>query len=40
MTKMGCFSDIITIKNGKIIKETDYLDQVAFLKQAGFFDQH
>jgi steroid delta-isomerase-like uncharacterized protein len=31
---------IFTIKNGKIIKETDYFDQVAFLKQAGFFDQH
>jgi steroid delta-isomerase-like uncharacterized protein len=31
---------IFTIKNGKIIKETDYFDQVAFLKQVGFFDQH
>ncbi len=31
---------IFTIKNGKIAKETDYFDQVAFLKQVGFFDQH
>lgn len=30
---------IFTIKNDKIIKETDYFDQVAFLKQVGFFDQ-
>ncbi len=30
---------IFTIKNGKIIKETDYFDQVAFLRQVGFFDQ-
>jgi steroid delta-isomerase-like uncharacterized protein len=31
---------IFTVKNGKIIKETDYFDQVAFLRQVGFFDQH
>ena len=31
---------VFTIENGKIIKETDYFDQVAFLRQAGFFDQH
>jgi steroid delta-isomerase-like uncharacterized protein len=31
---------IFTIKNNKIIKETDYFDQVAFLRQVGFFDQH
>ena len=30
---------VFTIKNNKIIKESDYFDQVAFLKQAGFFDQ-
>jgi len=30
---------VFTIKNGKIIKESDYFDQVAFLKQVGFFDQ-
>lgn len=30
---------ILTLKNGKIIKETDYFDQVAFLRQVGFFDQ-
>ena len=30
---------IYTIKNGKIIKETDYFDQLAFLRQVGFFDQ-
>ncbi|HEY2581620.1 MAG TPA: nuclear transport factor 2 family protein [Mucilaginibacter sp.] len=30
---------IFTIKNNKIIKETDYFDQVAFLRQVGFFDQ-
>jgi steroid delta-isomerase-like uncharacterized protein len=31
---------VFTIKNNKIIKETDYFDQVAFLRQVGFFDQH
>ena len=30
---------IFTIKNDKIIKESDYFDQVAFLKQVGFFEQ-
>ena len=30
---------VLTIKNGKIVKETDYFDQVAFLRQVGFFDQ-
>ena len=30
---------VFVIKNGKIIKETDYFDQVAFLRQVGFFDQ-
>lgn len=31
---------IFMIKNNKIVKETDYFDQVAFLRQVGFFDQH
>jgi steroid delta-isomerase-like uncharacterized protein len=31
---------VFVIKNNKIIKETDYFDQVAFLRQVGFFDQH
>lgn len=30
---------IFTVSNGKIVKESDYFDQVAFLKQVGFFDQ-
>lgn len=30
---------IYSIKNDKIIKETDYFDQVAFLRQVGFFEQ-
>lgn len=30
---------IFATKNGKIVKETDYFDQVAFLRQVGFFDQ-
>ena len=30
---------IFTIKNDKIVKESDYFDQVAFLRQVGFFDQ-
>jgi steroid delta-isomerase-like uncharacterized protein len=33
------YCTIFTVKNGKIIKETDYFDQVAFLRQVGFFDQ-
>ncbi|WP_295667991.1 nuclear transport factor 2 family protein [uncultured Mucilaginibacter sp.] len=31
---------VFTIKGNKIIKETDYFNQVAFLRQVGFFDQH
>jgi steroid delta-isomerase-like uncharacterized protein len=31
---------IFTIKDGKIAYETDYFDQVAFLRQVGFFDPH
>jgi steroid delta-isomerase-like uncharacterized protein len=31
---------VFTLKNGKIIREADYFDQVAFLRQVGFFDQH
>jgi len=30
---------ILTISKNKITKETDYFDQVAFLRQVGFFDQ-
>jgi steroid delta-isomerase-like uncharacterized protein len=30
---------IFTIANGKITLEKDYFDQVAFLRQVGFFDQ-
>ena len=30
---------VLTLSNGKITKETDYFDQVAFLRQVGFFDQ-
>jgi len=30
---------IFVIKNNKIIKETNYFDQVAYLRQVGFFDQ-
>jgi steroid delta-isomerase-like uncharacterized protein len=33
----GC--TILEIKEGKIIKEASYFDQVAFLRQVGFFDQ-
>ncbi|GAC1308706.1 MAG: hypothetical protein NVSMB24_22850 [Mucilaginibacter sp.] len=33
------YCTVFTIKNGKIGRETDYFDQVAFLKQVGFFDQ-
>jgi steroid delta-isomerase-like uncharacterized protein len=29
---------IFVIKNNKIIKETNYFDQVAYLRQVGFFD--
>jgi len=31
---------IFVIKNNKIIKETNYFDQVAYLRQVGFFDKH
>ena len=31
---------IFVIKNNRIVKETNYFDQVAFLRQVGFFDQH
>lgn len=31
---------IFVVKGNKIVKETDYFDQVAFLRQVGFFDQH
>lgn len=31
---------ILTVKRGKITNERDYFDQVAFLRQVGFFDQH
>jgi steroid delta-isomerase-like uncharacterized protein len=31
---------IFETKNNKIIRETDYFDQLAFLRQVGFFDQH
>ncbi len=31
---------IFILKDNKIVKETDYFDQVAFLRQVGFFDQH
>jgi steroid delta-isomerase-like uncharacterized protein len=30
---------VFIVKDDKIIKETDYFDQVAFLRQVGFFDQ-
>jgi steroid delta-isomerase-like uncharacterized protein len=31
---------IFSVKDTKIVGETDYFDQVAFLRQVGFFDQH
>jgi len=31
---------VFQIKNNKITRETDYFDQLAFLRQVGFFDQH
>ena len=37
-TLQGCV--IFVIKNNKIVKETNYFDQVSFLRQVGFFDQH
>lgn len=37
-TLLGCA--IFVLKDNKIIKETDYFDQAAFLRHAGFFDQN
>lgn len=37
-TLQGCA--IFILKDNKIIKETNYFDQVSFLKQVGFFDQN
>jgi steroid delta-isomerase-like uncharacterized protein len=31
---------VLDIRNNKIVHETSYFDQVAFLRQVGFFDQH
>jgi hypothetical protein len=31
---------IFVLKDNKIVKETDYFDHVAFLRQVGFFDQN
>ncbi|HZX59415.1 MAG TPA: nuclear transport factor 2 family protein [Mucilaginibacter sp.] len=31
---------IFILRDNKIAKETDYFDQVAFLRQVGFFDQN
>ncbi len=33
----GCV--IFTVKNDKIVKEINYFDQVAFLRQVGYFEQ-
>ncbi len=33
------YCTIFIISNGKIKKQVDYFDQVAFLRQVGFFDQ-
>ncbi|MBS1531361.1 MAG: nuclear transport factor 2 family protein [Bacteroidetes bacterium] len=37
-TTQGCA--VFVLKDNKIVKETDYFDQVAFLRQVGFFDQN
>ena len=37
-TTQGCV--IFVLKDNKIVKETNYFDQVAFLRQVGFFDQN
>jgi len=37
-TLQGCA--VFILKDNKIVKETDYFDQVAFLRQVGFFDQN
>jgi steroid delta-isomerase-like uncharacterized protein len=34
----GCA--VFILKDNKIVKETNYFDQVAFLRQVGFFDQN
>lgn len=31
---------VLEVRNGKIIADVSYFDQVAFLRQVGFFDQH
>jgi len=31
---------VLEIRNGKIIADISYFDQVAFLRQVGFFDKH
>ena len=31
---------VLEIRNGMIVSDVSYFDQVAFLKQVGFFDQH
>ena len=31
---------VFSVKGNMIVGETDYFDQVAFLRQVGFFDQH
>jgi len=31
---------VFSVKDNKITSESDYFDQVAFLRQVGFFDQH
>lgn len=31
---------ILEIRNNKILRDVSYFDQVAFLRQVGFFDQH
>ncbi|HVS91500.1 MAG TPA: ester cyclase [Mucilaginibacter sp.] len=36
-TLQGCA--VFGLKDNKIVKETNYFDQVAFLRQVGFFDQ-
>lgn len=30
----------LDIRNGKIVRQVNYFDQVSFLRQVGFFDQH
>ncbi|MBS1525584.1 MAG: nuclear transport factor 2 family protein [Bacteroidetes bacterium] len=37
-TLQGCA--VFILKDNKIAKETNYFDQVAFLRQVGFFDQN